>query len=112
MSQPTFYVASDSFLWILGLVDNAGAYVTGATVTATLADSAGVAVGTSISLTYQAGAQTINGTAYAGGNYRGLLAHTVALASLSQYTVTIVISSGAYQTTKVFNVPAIYDGLA
>lgn len=113
MATPTLYVSSDQFLWILGLIDNsqAGApYVTNATVTATIADRYGNAIGGTITLSYQSGSQTVNGNTYAGGNYRGVLPHTDPLAAGSKYIVTVTISNGTYQTVKQLTLNAQYDG--
>lgn len=111
MNNPALYVSSDQYLWVLGLVDNTtGSYVTTATVSAQLSDITGD-IGSPISLAYQSGSQTVNGRTFAGGNYSGLLGHATDLTAGSNYTCTITITSGAYQTVKVVSLGAQYDGL-
>lgn len=111
MSQPVLYVSSDQYLWVLGLVDNStAAYVTGATVSAVITDSAGTTLAT-VSLTYQSGSQVVNGVTSAGGNYRGLLAHSVTLTAGQNYTVSVTITNSTMQLYKQFPLAAQYDAI-
>ena len=114
MNTPTLYVSSDQYLWLLGLTNvSTGAFVTDATVSVQLTDplNGNANVGSAVSLTYQSGSQTVNGVAYAGGNYRGLLAHSVALVAGQNYIATVTATSGTSQLVKVVTLGAEYDGL-
>lgn len=62
------YDQNTNQLWLLGLTDVDGSVVTSATVTGTIVDEDGATVWTG-TLTYTAGAVTVDGITYADGNY-------------------------------------------
>lgn len=106
----TLYVGSDNLLWLLGLTDEVtNTFVNGATVVATIINPDGSTLAT-VTLSYVAGPQTVNGVTYTDGCYRGQLPAATALIPQVNYSIETVATFNANVLTKVVVAGAAYDG--